>query len=69
MMSYQTDPEVKAKVDELLRANAAYQAKHNCVTNSKEKERELNEYCNEQFLEPIKDIDPLFYSQIIKQND
>ena len=69
MMSYQTDPEVKAKIDELLRANAAYQAKHNCVTNSKYKEREINAFCNRTYLRPIKELDPVFYSQIIKQND
>ena len=68
-MTYYTDPKVRKKIDALLKANASYQAQNNCVTNSKTKEREINAHCNREFLRPIKDIDPLFYAQIIKQND
>lgn len=68
-MTYYTDPEKKRQIDELLSRNASYQAANNCVTNSKARHKDINRYCNKEFLRPIKDIDPEFYAQIIKQND
>jgi len=68
-MTYYTDPKKRAAIDKLLSANSSYQAQNNCVNNSKTKSREINAYCNREFIRPIKEIDPIFYSQIIKQND
>lgn len=68
-MTYYTDPEKRRQIDDLLNKNASYQAANNCITNSKTKAREINAFCNREFLRPIKEIDPEFYAQIIKQND
>lgn len=68
-MTYYTDPEVRRKIDLLLEANASYQARNNCSTNSKSKSRDINRYCNREFIRPIKDLDPVFYEQISKQSD
>lgn len=62
-------PVKKKKVHELLERNAQYQAANNCVTNSRERQREIDEYCNREFILPIKELDEAFYAQIVKQND
>jgi len=69
MTKYKTSPEARAKIDELLRKNAAYQAANNCVSNTKAQEKEINRHCNREFIHPIKQIDPVFYQSIKFQND
>lgn len=63
-MSYKTNKATKAKIDRLLTQNAAYQAKHTCVTNSPTKRKEITRYCRVNFISPIKDIDAEFYQRI-----
>ena len=69
MTKYKTSPEARSKIDELLRKNASYQAANNCITNTKAQEKEINRYCNREFIHPIKQIDPVFYQSIKFQND
>ena len=47
---------LKMQIDRLLEANAKYQANNVCVTNTPEQQKEINDYCNEKFIKPIKDI-------------
>jgi hypothetical protein len=57
-------PEKRAKIHELLTKNAQYQAANNCVTNTPEQQKEINDYCDREFILPIKDIDERFYNSI-----
>lgn len=66
-MSYLTNKSIKKRIDKLLGANASYQAANVCITNSKTKSQEINRHCRVNFINPIKDIDKDFYSQIILQ--
>lgn len=59
-----TCPDKRAKIHELLTKNAQYQAAHNCVTNTPEQQKEINDYCEREFILPIKDIDERFYNSI-----
>ena len=63
-MSYYTNQKVRKKIDDLLHQNAAYQAQHVCMHNSKTRKEEINRYCRVNFLSPIKDLDPVFYNSI-----
>lgn len=63
-MSYYTNQKVRKKIDDLLHQNAAYQAQHVCMDNSKTRKEEINRYCRVNFLSPIKDLDPVFYDSI-----
>jgi hypothetical protein len=67
--TYYTCLKKRRQIDALLHANAAYQAQHTCESNSKSKKKEINRHCNREFLLPIKEIDPNFYSAIKLQND
>lgn len=63
-MSYKTNKKTKAKIDNLLGLNAAYQAAHMCKTNSKTRREEINRYCRVQFISPIKEYDLEFFRAI-----
>lgn len=67
--TYYSCAKKKRQIDELLHANAAYQAQNTCVDNTVAQRSEINRYCNRQFLYPIKDIDPKFYETIKIQSD
>jgi hypothetical protein len=67
--TYQTCVKIRRKIDELLHANAAYQAQHASENNTVAKKKEINRYCNREFLFPIKEIDPIFYESIKIQSD
>ncbi len=60
---------IKMKIDKLLQQNASYQAQHTCVTNSTEEKKRINEYCDENFIEPIRNIDCRTYDLLKKQSD
>jgi len=60
---------IKMKIDKLLEQNAKYQAANTCVTNSAEQQKKINDYCNENFIEPIRDLDCRTYDLIKKQSD
>jgi|TARA_B100000035_G_C20750740_1_gene443872 hypothetical protein len=60
---------LKMKIDRLLEANAKYQANNVCVTNTPEQQKQINDHCNKEFINPIKDIDPDFFELIAKQSD
>lgn len=63
-MSYKTNKKTKAKIDNLLDLNAAYQASQVCKTNSKTRREEINRYCRVQFINPIKEYDLEFFRTI-----
>jgi hypothetical protein len=60
---------IKMKIDKLLQENASYQAQHTCVNNTAEEKNRINEYCDKNFIEPIKDIDLGTYELLKKQSD
>jgi len=60
---------IKMNIDRLLEANAKYQAANVCVTNTAEQQKEINDYCNENFIKPIEEIDPEWFEIIKKQSD
>ena len=60
---------LKRKIDALLEQNAKYQAANVCVTNTPEEQQKINDYCDENFIEPIKQIDGRTYALIAKQSD
>jgi len=62
--TYQNCRCLRQKIDSLLQSNSSYQA-HNIGigTTPKEKE-EVNRYCYEQFILPIKDLDNEFFESI-----
>ena len=60
---------LKRKIDALLEQNAKYQAAHTCVTNTQEDQKRINEYCDKNFIEPIREIDCRTYNLIAKQSD
>tara|TARA_R100000458_G_C8246525_1_gene224367 strand:+ start:453 stop:659 length:207 start_codon:yes stop_codon:yes gene_type:complete len=60
---------IKMNIDKLLEANAKYQAANVCVTNTPEQQKEINEYCDENFIKPIRDIDPQLFDILKKQSD
>tara|TARA_R100000278_G_scaffold93907_1_gene71711 strand:- start:210 stop:422 length:213 start_codon:yes stop_codon:yes gene_type:complete len=60
---------LKVKIDKLLEANAKYQAANVCVTNTPEQQKKINEYCDKNFIEPIREIDCRTYDLIKKQSD
>ena len=60
---------LKRKIDALLEQNAKYQAANVCVTNTPEEQQKINDYCDENFIEPIKQIDCRTYALIAKQSD
>jgi len=63
-MSYKTNKKTKAKIDALLEKNASYQAANTCVSNSKSQRKKMNTHCQTNFIKPIKDLDPEFYTRI-----
>jgi|TARA_R100000482_G_scaffold124808_1_gene79161 hypothetical protein len=67
--TYLTCAETRKKIDKLLHANAAYQAQNTCENNSIAQKKEVNRYCNREFLYPIREIDPAFYESIKIQSD
>ncbi len=67
--TYYSCKKKRRQIDELLHANAAYQAQNTCEANTVAQKNEINRYCNRQFLYPIKDIDPKFYDTIKIQSD
>jgi len=67
--TYYNSKKKRQQIDALLHSNAAYQAQHTCVGNSPSKKKEIDRYCNREFLYPIKDIDESFYKSIKIQND
>tara|TARA_Y100001937_G_C6989198_1_gene271301 strand:- start:474 stop:680 length:207 start_codon:yes stop_codon:yes gene_type:complete len=60
---------IKMNIDRLLEANAKYQANNVCVTNTPDQQKEINDYCNEKFINPIKHIDPDWFAIIKKQSE
>ena len=60
---------IKMNIDRLLEANAKYQANNVCVNNTPEQQKEINDYCNKNFIDPIKDIDPEWFDIIKKQSE
>ena len=60
---------LRMKIDRLLEANAKYQAQNVCVTNTPEEKRKINDYCNKEFIDPIKKIDPYWFKIIKKQSE
>ena len=60
---------IKMNIDRLLEANAKYQANNVCVNNTSEQQKKINEYCNEKFINPIKDIYPEWFEIIKKQSE
>ena len=60
---------LKMKIDRLLQQNASYQAQNVCVNNTPEEKKRINEYCDKNFIEPIKQIDCRTYALIAKQSD
>ncbi len=60
---------IKMKIDKLLQENASYQAQHTCVNNTAEEKNRINEYCDKNFIEPIKDIDLWYLRATKKQSD
>jgi hypothetical protein len=67
--TYYTCDKKKKQIDALLSKNASYQAQNTCVKNSSSRKKEINRYCNREFLLPIKKIDENFYASIKLQND
>ena len=66
-MSYLTNKAVKKRIDKLLSNNASYQASNICISNSKTRKQDINRHCRVNFINPIKEIDKEFYSQIVLQ--
>jgi len=60
---------IKMKIDKLLEQNAKYQAANTCVTNTADQQKEINDYCNKNFIEPIRSLDCRAYELIKKQSD
>jgi|TARA_R100001224_G_scaffold60550_1_gene35998 hypothetical protein len=60
---------IKMKIDRLLEQNAKYQAANVCVTNTPEQQKKINEYCDKNFIQPIKNLDSETYDLIRKQSD
>ncbi len=60
---------IKMNIDKLLEANAKYQAANVCVSNTPDQQKEINDYCNKNFIKPIKDIDPDWFEIIKKQSE
>ena len=60
---------IKMKIDKLLQENATYQAQNVCVNNTPEEKKRINDYCDREFIEPIKDIDLDTYDLLKKQSD
>ena len=60
---------IKMNIDRLLEANAKYQANNVCVTNTPEEQKRINDHCNKEFIQPIKDIDPDWFDIIKKQSE
>ena len=60
---------IKMKIDKLLEQNAKYPADNTCVTNTVEQQKEINDYCNKNFIEPIRSLDCRTYDLIKKQSD
>ena len=61
--------QLKMNIDRLLEQNAKYQAAHNCVTNTPERQKEIDDYCNKNFIDPIRNIDCRTHALIAKQSD
>lgn len=55
---------MRQKIDSLLQANATYQAQNIGVNTTPEEKKEVNRYCYEQFILPIKDLDEEFFDSI-----
>lgn len=60
---------IKMNIDRLLEANAKYQANNVCVNNTPEQQKQINDYCNENFIKPIEEIDPDWFNIIKKQSE
>ena len=60
---------IKMKIDKLLQQNASYQAQRTCVNNTPEQKKEINDYCDKNFIEPIKNIDCRTYDLLKKQSE
>jgi len=60
---------IKMEIDRLLEQNAKYQANNVCVTNTPDQQKEINDYCNEKFINPIKNIDKDWFDIIKKQSE
>ena len=60
---------LKMKIDRLSQQNASYQAQNVCVNNTPEEKKRINEYCDKNFIEPIRNIDIDAYDLLKKQSD
>ena len=60
---------LKMKIDRLLQQNASYPAQNVCVNNTPEEKKRINEYCDKNFIEPIRNIDLDAYDLLKKQSD
>jgi len=63
-MSYSTNKTTRKRIDSLLQKNSLYQSSNMCVTNSKTARENINRHCRVNFINPIKDIDEVFYKTI-----
>ena len=55
---------MRQKIDSLLQSNASYQAHNIGSGTTPEEKEEVNRYCYEQFILPIKDLDKDFFESI-----
>ena len=55
---------LRQKIDSLLQSNASYQAHNIGRETTPEEKEEVNRYCYEQFILPIKDLDEDFFESI-----
>ena len=68
-MNVNRHKKIKMNIDKLLEANAKYQAANVCVSNTPDQQKEINDYCNKNFIKPIKEINPDWFEIIKKQSE
>lgn len=69
MRNYYNCRKKRRLIDELLHENAKYQAQNIGGGTTPEEKVAINDYCYENFILPIKDIDEVFFDSISKQSD
>ena len=69
MRNYYNCKKKRRLIDELLHSNASYQAQNIGVGTTPEDKTAINDYCYENFILPIKDIDETFFESVSKQSD
>ena len=69
MRNYYNCMKKRRLIDELLHENASYQAQNIGDGTTPEEKTAINEYCYNNFILPIKDIDETFFESVSKQSD